>query len=87
MPNFFKEIVESHAKPEAIDVLINPLNILKGLLVKVGQRASELNDPQLNALMCRLTIYEVADPQTKGYNQKMVDKILKESEKIDGGEE
>ena len=57
-------------------VLKNPLNIFKNLLIKVGERASELNDPELNALMCRLTIYSIADPQDKDYNPELVKKIL-----------
>jgi hypothetical protein len=47
----------------------------------VGERASELNDPQLNALMCRLTIYEIADPESKNYKPRVVKKIMKEGKR------
>lgn len=44
-------------------VLKIPINIFKDLLADVAQRASEINDPKLNILMLRLTLYEV--PQTE----------------------
>ena len=34
-------------------------NIFKGLLAQVAERATELNDPVLNALMIRLNLYDV----------------------------
>lgn len=59
-----------------------PVNIFKSLLAKVGERAAELNDPELNVLMCRLAIYSVADPYDKDFNPKIVNKILKKAESI-----
>lgn len=46
------------------------------LLAEVGERAAELNDPQLNLLMCQLTIYIVADPKSDGYNPKRLREIM-----------
>lgn len=43
-------------------VLAQPFNIFGDLLSQVAQRAIELDDPQLNILMLRLTLYEQADP-------------------------
>jgi len=40
-------------------VLFVPLNTFKSLLAKVAQRATEINDPQLNILMLALNLYEV----------------------------
>lgn len=74
-PNLLKEIMEV-SQPKATDILRTPLNIFKNLLVEVGKRASEINDPKLNALMCRLTIYAIADPQDKDYNKKLVEEII-----------
>lgn len=48
-------------------------NIFQQLLVQVTQRAIELNDPVLNALMIRLNLYEL--PNNKRY------KIIKMLEK------
>jgi len=47
-----------------------PLSIFGKLLAEVGERAAAINDPELNALMCRLTIYTVADPTSPDYNPK-----------------
>ena len=40
-------------------VLKTPLNIFKNLLGEVAQRATVLNDPELNILMLRLALYDV----------------------------
>ena len=55
-----------------------PLNILKNLLAQVAQRATELNDPQLNKLMIRLTLYSIADPTDPAYDSEVVARILNE---------
>jgi hypothetical protein len=49
---------------------------LADLLNRVGERASQLNDPKLNALMARLTIYEVADPKSPSFDQTVLDDLL-----------
>lgn len=54
-----------------------PLNIFGKLLAAVGERAIELNDPKLNALMCRLTIYSAADPESSDYDPKLVRATIK----------
>lgn len=66
-------------------ILQKPLNIFQSLLAAVGERAAELNDPELNALMCRLTIYDIADPQSKDYNPIRVDGILNFAERCKAG--
>jgi len=38
-----------------------------GILQEVAARSLELNDPLLTALMCRLALYEQADPYSKEY--------------------
>lgn len=57
-------------------ILEKPLNIFGKLLAAVGERAAELNDPKLNALMCRLAIYSVSDPNSPDYDAATVDKVL-----------
>lgn len=57
-------------------ILEKPINIFGKLLAAVGDRAAELNDPQLNALMIRLTIYSVADPTSPDYDKTVCDAIL-----------
>jgi hypothetical protein len=48
-----------------------PLIIFRGILADVAQRAIELNDPKLNQLMCRLTLYEQADPESPLYRPEL----------------
>jgi len=56
--NLLNEIAD-HAIPRKTGVLKVPLNQFKNLLALVAQRATQLNDPELNILMLRLTLYEV----------------------------
>ena len=46
-------------------ILVQPLRILLSILGEVAQRAIELDDPELNLLMLRLTLYGAADPLLK----------------------
>ena len=76
-PELFQRIIEMDASNKS-GVMKHPINIFRKLLIEVGKRASELNDQKLNALMCKLTIYAIADPYDKDYNPELVNKILKE---------
>ena len=72
-PNLLNEILVN----KECAILKIPLTIFSTLLQQVGKRASELNDKELNKLMLRLTIYEIADPHSPNYDSKLVSKILK----------
>jgi len=74
--NLLKEITES-ALPKSCGVLFQPINIFRQLLLQVAHRASQINDPVLNKLMCDLTLYEVADIQSTEYDKETVEKINK----------
>jgi hypothetical protein len=80
--NFLKEILENSVIDRHNAILEKPMNIFISVLAEVGKRASELNDKKLNALMCRLTLYEISNPESKEYNPKLVNKIIKEGMKI-----
>ena len=71
-PNLLKEVASN---PNLAAARI-PLQILAHLLARVGERAVQLNDKELNALMIRLTIYSVADPDSPDFNQKVVDEHI-----------
>lgn len=78
-PAFLKEIFDNY--PGHANCLKAPANIFKDLLTTVAIRASELNDPVLNALMCRLALYGCADPYDKeNYDQLLTDSVLKNKE-------
>lgn len=56
VPNLLQEI--GLLRLEGIGILKVPLNIFQGYLVKVAQRAIELDDPELNILMLEMAMYE-----------------------------
>lgn len=63
-PNLLKEIL---VNPQ-LACMAQPLNIFARLLAEVAERAIELNDPALNNLMMRLTLYEQADPHSADFD-------------------
>ena len=79
-PNLLSEIQNA----SGVAIYDKPINIFGKLLALVGERAAELNDPQLNALMCRMTIYSIADPESVDYEPETVRRILKEARPIQG---
>lgn len=76
-PNLLKEMGNNNP---SLACMRSPLMILADLLYQVGKRAAELNDPKLNELMMRLTIYESADPQSEHYDERLVSKYLDNGE-------
>lgn len=71
-PKLLQEIVNNSGQ----GIYKIPLRELGKLLFEVGEAAARLNDPVLNALMMRLTIYSVADPSSKDHDPKLVRKTL-----------
>lgn len=57
-------------------ILVRPLQILGRLLFDVGEIASRINDPELNKLMIRLTIYECADPASPNYDRELCERVM-----------
>lgn len=43
---------------------------------EVANRASQLNDPILNALMVKLTLYDLADPDSEHHDPDLVKRIM-----------
>ena len=72
-PNLLNEI----AKNPECSILKIPLKMLGLILFAVGERASELNDPRLNALMCQLTIYAIADPHSPHYDVQKAREVMR----------
>ncbi len=65
-PVFLKEIGDNNSQ---MGIIRKPLMIFASILGEVASRASELNDDKLNALMCRLALYEISDPYSKYYDE------------------
>lgn len=67
-PNLLEEVL-SNPGAAALNI---PINILGKILYAVAERAGELNDEKLNALMMQLTLYSVADPESPDYDVNIV---------------
>lgn len=76
-PRLMKEIMDCN--PTA-GVLYVPVNLMMGMISRVASRAAKLNDPIMNDLMCKLTLYESADPSSKEYDPEMM-KIVEDMDK------
>ena len=74
-PQLLKEVIGNNETA----FLAKPLQIFSNILFEVGERAAELNDNKLNALMCRLAIYEIADPYSKEYNAELTKTIIEKA--------
>lgn len=71
-PQLLREIIGNNET----SILSKPLAIFARILAEVGERAAEINDPQLNALMCRLAIYEVSDPYNENYDGGLTESTI-----------
>ncbi len=71
-PSLLKEILSNNETA----ILRKPLQIFANILSKVAERASEIDDKKLNSLMARLALYEVTDPYSKEFDQKITDKLI-----------
>lgn len=70
----FQEILNNNST----SILTKPLQITGHLLALVAHRASELNDPELNGLMCQLALYAVSDPyDKKSYRARVTERTIK----------
>lgn len=72
-PNLLKEIAANSQDAQAVVI---PLRILGDYLHKVATRASQLNDDELNKLMCQMTLYEIADPASESFDPDLTNKII-----------
>lgn len=75
VPNLLGEILNN----KSCGILKIPLNVFGRLLMKVAVRASQLDDAILNKLMCQLTLYEVANPESKEYDREKLAFHLKKT--------
>lgn len=72
--SLFEEVIDNGGI--AVQAASMPLKITYQILLEVAKRASELNDDKLNALMCRLSLYSVADQYSEDFDAGIVSKTL-----------
>lgn len=75
----FKEILECVPGASIFKI---PLLEMTNILVKIGERAEKLDDPELLLLCCRLTLYDISDPYSKEYNPKVFEILEKRIKSI-----
>lgn len=78
LPNLLNEVLNSNPR---MGIFSQPFNITGKILGEVAERASQLNDPIMNELMCRLTLYEIADPTSKEYDKTKLEEIERLADK------
>lgn len=83
-PDKIKPMWRVHTPNMLDEILINPnlwimrqpLRIFGNILAELAEHAAELNDPKLNLLMARLTLYAQADPASPDYDRNIIDKLV-----------
>lgn len=69
-PGLLKEIVECWWS--SMSGMRMPILIFRNILGQVAQRASEINDTEMNRLMCKLWLYAVSDPYDPDYDPDLM---------------
>lgn len=77
LPNIINEMVQNGRVNKDFAALLIPIMTIYDLIKRVAQRAIELDDPELNKLMCKLTLYSCCDPQSEDYDAKTREKLTK----------
>jgi hypothetical protein len=78
-PGLLREIGSNNA----MSVMSKPLMIFARILGEVATRASQLNDPKMNALMARLALYEITNPESKEFDREKTEQLINMSYKKD----
>jgi len=73
-PAFLKEVFDEN--PKLGGIFFVPANILRMYLLQIATRASELNDPKLNAIMAQMSLYSVADQYSGEFNAEITKKLI-----------
>lgn len=74
-PNLFKELWDC----SGMKIYRSVMQIWLLLLNEVAQRATEINDPVLNALMLKLRLYDI---EKESDIPKLIDKLKKEYQQL-----
>jgi hypothetical protein len=69
--NMLKEVLVN----QEMAIMARPFDIFAKILYALADRAREINDPELNSLMCRLTLFSTADPESEYYDERVTELI------------
>lgn len=76
-PNLINDII-THMNPVGVGVVRAPLQIFKQILSELTELSIEIDDPRLHLIMCKLTLYESADPESKEFDKDIFKKLEKQ---------
>lgn len=71
---FLKEVFDHN--PKLGGVLRFPINVLRNFLIQIAERASEINDTKLNAIMAQMALYDRCDPYSKDYDSDFTKALI-----------
>lgn len=72
-PNLFNDTIpNTFSDQREYEILRIPLNLLRHYLLKIASRCAEIDDPILTKLMCDMTMYDEADPNSSDYNEELI---------------
>lgn len=77
--NMLNEILSAN---QTCAIFSIPFNVFGKILAQVADRAIELDDPQLNILMLRLTLYEIDGKTPEEQNSAIVQAIDEQKKRI-----
>jgi len=77
-PALLAEIMSNNG----MTALYRPLQIFGRMLAEVADEAARINDPELNAVMMRLALYEVGDPYSDEYDADLVSETIEKARAI-----
>lgn len=69
----FTELIDNNSQNW---IFTQPFKILYGILQRTAKRAAELKDDKMIGYMCKLGMYEFADPTHKDYNRDACEKYI-----------
>lgn len=75
-PNALNDII-ANSNTESKMAIQLVINTLQGFLIKIADRAIEIDDDELNALCCRMTLFSCADPTSPDYDPEGVKELYK----------
>jgi len=79
-PNLIHEIGDCNE----LGPVVPALRIFQTLLVQLSEVAIEIDNPKLNSMMVRLTLYSAGEPSNPDYNAKQIYEILELTEPPQG---
>jgi hypothetical protein len=79
IPSFFSEVVNGHPSPGPLP---GGFKVLSSILGELADVALEIDDPRLHLMMCRLSLYSIADQYSGDYDSDIFKNLEDEIEKM-----